>query len=487
MFRQSVPLILMMVVLAGCVAPGLTDVPIDATLVLTESTEPAPTASATLSIDPNPTSIAETLHPPLTGTSTALDPDLAITAGVITPMPTSMQPAVEPLFIYEASEEIRVASWSPDGRWVSFWIPPPNVDGFTIDEMPIFVNVETGQTCTYEEFIGAMQYEFPDTYSYWQDDGYATLLVNGTPYAGLPCEEFVRAPDSFGIPPHNIATSFSPDGVYQLETVYNPQEVHPPAAISTITSTVTGQVLNTVHWRSITGQYQGWPGGYWIGSSHFLLNRTYDEGALLITVGEEHVIDVLPELFFVHSVPNPNMISVNGSVQQRTESYHVLLSLGNEQGSPETLMLYHSESGYVETLPFRHYTSMNGNGVYYAGFSPDGEWLLLQMPLTDPEDNYSDTWLLPVENRDQEAIYIGRIGVMHWSDATQHIAYAVEPYGGSKGEVIIATFPEMQIIARVTSEYRYLRPRSWSSDGTRLLMIGSNAGGGDESLFWIEP
>jgi hypothetical protein len=422
----------------------------------------SPTATYTQAAD-------EPMQPQLTATAITNAPVETLTATALTPLPTSTFPISTPQMLNVEASLILMPSWSPDSRWIAYWVPASPDGSYWTSSIPIFYEIATGRTCDYPQFAGGIAPEFPNTFTLWQPDGYATLVVNGVPFAGLPCGDFVRAPDSF-VPSGYAPSQLSPDGKYRVTTVYKLDEAgNPIAATTTITDEATGAVLNTVQWRNTVGQILGWIGGQWIGSTMFMLRIPADQGPLLIHVGDPHIVEVLPELFGITfdrgASPSP---FISGVIDESSGSYHLLLQLpfGN-------MLLYHSETNDIERLPFLSTGYMYSTYKFVAqGFSPDGKWLLMQVPDDHPHGDPNKTWIRPVDGRKQTATYFGRISYGLWNEPMHTIAYTGS-MGNPSEDVYIMSFPDGQVLSRWHLDDATLSLLAWSPDGTMLLLQGT--------------
>jgi WD40 repeat protein len=400
-----------------------------------------PTASPTVLAAPRMAEAAATLT---VAPTEALGTPLPLTIPVLKPEPVVLAP------------DVRTPSWSPDGKWISYWIPYQEVtdpDYIPINVKPAYYEVATGRTCTYDEFGASMQPEFAAVYSYWQEDGRPVIVSNGGHIADAPCGDFTPLSHT-ALPGWDYA--LSTDGRYRAETVY---ETDKNVATTFISEVQTGEPVDSIVWEHRGGQIAG-VAGRWLSNRHLLIYSTL-QGPLLYTVGGD-TVEVFLTIFHI----SPSLQNgVWAAPDLTTGHFHMILSSADNTAP---LSLYHSETGKVEILPFTGGWTANGQTF----FSPDGHWLLLQLPTSAPEGvrNYEEEWIRPVDGSEADTKLFAQAGNgMHLSPDGSLVAAQSSNQGAS---VLILTFPAGEGIQQWSVDGYLIYPVGWSPDGTRLLMQG---------------
>jgi len=283
--------------------------------------------------------------------------------------------------------------------------------------------------------------------------------------AGQPCQEF--RPVDFEMP----LVGFSPTGVYAAETQVTGSGEGILQARTAIRSVASGAELEAIEWTVEQRLGDLGLGGEWLTEDHFLLYETLDRGPVLIQVGGEPV-SVAAELFGTNHQPVPGVTLVaKGDMVTDSSNYHIVLfGVGIEADFPPA-RLYHSETGSVEELPFRH--------TWSPVFSPDGRWLLLR-------GEQEDVYLHPVDTAEVDPatakplqIVDDADGPMVWSPTAERVAYAA----GDLLQVLDAGLG--QVTSRWQGERYLLHPAAWSPGGAHLAALGTRLEGGQEGLFLI--
>jgi Tol biopolymer transport system component len=149
--------------------------------------------------------------------------------------------------------------------------------------------------------------------------------------------------------------------------------------------------------------------------------------------------------------------------------YHIaLFGVGIEAEFP-SLMLYHSETGAVETVPFSH--------LWSPAFSPDGRWLLLDQR---PDRNGYESNALYIRTIDpvnSEIRYIGE-GSALWTTDWTKVAF------GLNKSISVFSFPDGVQLGTWNVRQYDLFPRAWSPDG-RYIAVEGYAEGWHQALFII--
>lgn len=422
---------------------------------------------------PRPTAAPPAPAPAPTATprAAALRPALSSSPG-----PTPAQPIVyQPQRVLAADRLLlESASWSPDSRWVGYWVGDPSPDeapGAQERVSPGFYDTRTGRHCPHPELAGDL---FPvpggTRFVGWEADGQITVVRDGRWFRGRPCGEFARIPA--GDDPREVETYLSPDGRYRAETTFD--EAGQLANV-TLADVATGAVVNRASWqwslRAGTGQ--------WAGGEHYLVAGSADRGPLLLDVSGE-VVEVLPALFAAEtSEAQRQSLVAYGAQDQATGSLHLLLEDTVRGDAP--LLLYHGETGVVETLAFNSVWGIREGGVLRQGFSPDGGWLTLRHPFGS--EGVADVpWLRAVDGERTDIFAAGDPLAAAVGDGASRIAVEGTAL---PGEIELRSFPDGALLQHWRYPDYRLRVIAWSPDGTRLLMAGRRvpAAAGRRAIF----
>ncbi len=414
-------------------------------------------------------------------------PTLKPTEGVPTPTATLPKPTTTstPVVIapVATAPAIRVDSWSPDGDWLAYWLAA-EVPQFFYPFPPgklHFLNIRTGQICSYSEYVARDHGD----HLVWQLDGKVQVILSSDKraYRGAPCRnDFVRI--TYRPEVKEINSALSPNGSYRASTVSRTEADGTLDAVTTITRVATGKVESTVKWKHRGGEGELGPGGQWLAESQFLVHETLDQGPLLITVGKG-TVRVAQELFKVPPVTGKQgqsdfvILRAAAAVVNGTHTYHIVLfGMGMEAAFPP-IRLYHSETGKVEEIPFRH--------TWTPAFSSDGQWLLLdERPIKGNYESYA-LWTRPVDPVGSEARALATSSLSDgspyalWSANWKRVAF------GFPGHIVVYTFPEgVRIGSWMTDAYGTV-PRAWSPDGNLLAVEGYIPAEQQQALFVIRP
>ena len=386
------------------------------------------------------------------------------------PTATHQPPAaqIEPV---ARGADIRIDSWSQDGAWLAYWLSTE--EDLKESSWPAppgklhFVSPQTGQNCEHPELVSS---EYGQQII-WQPDERAILFSDGEYWVGLPCSEFRPIAGAQVIRRESQDASLSPDGRFQAATTIHDRSGGVVRITTLIRNTSTGQLENSVEWEIDERLGDLGLGGEWVTQDLFILYETMNRGPLLIEAGGE-AIKIAPELLGVPVIPpgDPRWDEVSlvarASSVEESGVYHILLSgIGIEANFPP-VRLYHSETGEVETLPFKY--------LWRRGFSQDGRWVLLDArPDVGGYESYA-LWYRPVDPPGSEARLLAE-GTPYdsWSPDGARVAF------GRPGNLSVFTFPEgVQTGAWRTGD---IAPYSlvWSPDGAWL------AAAGDRALFIV--
>ncbi|GAB4577972.1 MAG: hypothetical protein Fur0022_07040 [Anaerolineales bacterium] len=338
-----------------------------------------------------------------------------------------------------------------------------------------FVEVDSGKICLHPEV-------FTEEVGYgnvhWEANELARVVTfpSDQTFIGTPCETFIPAdplPQPTGEP--------SPDGQYLASTISGLQ-----GPLFTYTTTVTelstGQVITTIPWTFSPNDAQG-GGPQWLNNQIYLIGPAINQGFLYLDVTDSKVRKVVTDLLGLDTEYVEQYRSIFSQVDPITGAYHLLLKW---EGGPTPLpmLLYHSESNQLETLPF--YSAWPFNSPGEPGFSLDGQWLLLGDPVGDEpflEKIGGDYWLRPVDPPDSEA--------MQLSEETFPAGLSIEgqKIAFSDGKTLdILGFPSGEFLSRWKAlNYDFqIHTLKWAPNGRYLVISGSNESN-QTVLFVLEP
>ena len=438
-------LFLVALVLAGCAAAPT------ASPTRTPASSRTPTSSPTSTKTPN---------------SPATDiPELTLTAyPTIIPLTTA-----EP---FVTAKYLRFDSWSPDSLWFAFW---QSEEPFEISAVLVLANIGSGEICVHEE----VPYQIADFgYLLWQADG---SLVAYSPdddlaLGGLPCQVFAGLSD---FSPPEVDVQISPDGRYCAEYLILEMEEQLMHGETTITDLDTGQTVLTLQWD--TGINFGHRAGpSWLNNVQFLIGRSFEQGWIYAALPNGRIGMVLPELFGLDAGIDEHVEGLFSQADPLTGEYHLMA----EGGLLPSILLYHSELGLVEEIPFKGAWSFTMHAGT-RGFSPDGNWMMFFKRVGEerPEGQIGeDFWVRRVDPPGGEYTQI--------SDDLGGVL--LSPDGGrmalfSRASIFIACFPNAQYLSRWGASSYEVSPVQWSPDGKWLVAHGFHWENGTNALFIFSP
>lgn len=370
---------------------------------------------------------------------------------------------------------VRFDSWSPDNETLAYWTFTEQEAADSYAHPPgtlHFLNARTGRACPYPYDAA---YGYGDTALAWMPDGKVIVFGSDGARRGTPCsDDFIQATDKPSAHTNAPNPSLSPKGSRQANTTTRTEADFTLSVTTTIVRVSTGQVEDVIDWKHRGGKGGLGLGGQWLNEDQFLIHETLDRGPLLITVGKE-VTEVAPELFGgPPSAPIPDEGRAATAVVEGTNTYHILLTtVGFETHYPQA-RLYHSETGEVEELPFRH--------AWWPAFSANGRWLLLNEPLYTRGYESQAIWIHPVDPVGSEVrLLVGDISFYSaWSPDWTRVAFSIPEDG-----IIVLSFPEgIQLGSWRMGNYE-ASPTAWSPNGERLAIYGYVSGVQQQALFII--
>lgn len=411
------------------------------------------------------------------------DPPTPTATILPTPTPTAAPtplatPAPKPVPVYRPRRVLRGVNpawgpvdWSFDNAWFAFWeildAPPLGVGGGETMARPGFFHVASGRTCLHDELAGPYLSRFGRVVTlFWEPDGQATVGVGGRWFRGQPCGTF--APIDPIANTTEIEVDISPDGRYRALTVFRTTT---PSAETTITDLQTGDDVVVLEW---------WPSvrpevASWVGSRGYLLHGSGDRGPLLVSLPGGEAVAVVPELFGFDLPPaQRHEFRVYGAENRATGDLHLLLAYEGNRPAPP-LLLYHGESGDVETLPFTAAHRVRAGSEARAGFSPDGEYLLLRAVFGAPSGG-NGLWARPVDGERADVFEASAWMGALVSDGARRVAVDDVPEGR---RVDVLELPAGEVLQQWQTDPYQLLAVSWSPDGAVLLLHGSRAASRD--------
>lgn len=384
-----------------------------------------------------------------------------------------------------------VSGWSPDGRWLAFWMGgrytdyPPEL--WRSPQQLHFLDSTTGRVC---QQPNAQKAIYSDQV-YWQADSQTIVRTGGSVAIGRPCETLTASPSStykLPMPPPGVTpdwaeppasegydspgpedTVASPDGVYLATTVAAGDQAPENSYTTRISLTSDGRLVAEATWQGNGGFGDMGTGGAWLPTNQFLIFYSLDRGPLLMG-SDGTVIAIAPTIFGIQEPDRAAALDATALIAADGRSWHLALD-----DDDQSAMLYHPESGRVETLPTKR--------LWKAAMRPDGSWLIAAGRYgSDGSDDA--LWVRDLEEEHAAFRLIPGSGhEPHYSTAASpdwsHLAVG-DPMAGV---IDVIRFPDG------TREGRWdlgsLAPESrwWSPDGRQLAVVGSK--GTQRALFLI--
>jgi hypothetical protein len=428
---------------------------------------------------------AEPTSEPLPTLEPTLDVMLATDAPPA-PTPTAAPTAVLSIEPFATGKYLQPLGWSPDSQWVTF-LRSPTPDG----EISLhFTNPSTGEECSDPQFVLAQPADSREFVlaSEWQADGSLIIQDAAGFHQGTPCEgEFTLTEQGFVNEDPWLPSETSPDGTYHAATEAVVRDEERLDVTITITEVSTGAVVRVMEYPHRNGLGSLTRGGEWISSSEFLIWSTLDQGPLLVDVEADTIRALLPDVFHVEMSSTPDL-SYEVRAVVTDAGYHLLLTgMGAEHLFPD-ILLYHPESGEVESVGYK---GLWGWGPYA---SPDGYWLLLDAhpDLTSADGSYQfEGYRLmarPIDPAGSETHFVADGSSSRWDPAWEHVAMtAAGRMVGEPEHVSLYRFPDGDLLAVWQTDPYIASPYEWSPDGRYLLLIGNIPETHNQALFIVEP
>lgn len=383
-----------------------------------------------------------------------------------------------------ADPVLDVSGWSPDGRWLAFWTADRYRYSQELWRSPQrlnFLESATGRVCqqpNIQKTVDADQV-------FWQADSQAIVRTGGSVAIGQPCETLTAAPSStYALPipspgetpawaepppsegydsPGPEDTVASLDGVFLATTIVAGNQAPEHSYTTRIRLAADGRVAAEATWQGNGGLGDMGTGGEWLPTNQFLIFYSLDRGPLLIDP-DGTVVAIAPAIF---GIQQSNSAATSGSYIFATaliaadgKSWHLALTDGDRSA-----MLYHPESGKVETLPTKQ--------LWKTPVRPDGGWLIAVGRYGSDGSNDA-LWVRGLEEEHAALRLIPGSGrETHYNTAASpdwsHLAIG-DPLAGV---IDVIRFPD-----GIREGHWYLggfRPDSrwWSPDGRFLAVAGS--------------
>ncbi len=385
-------------------------------------------------------------------------------------LPPAVPLAATPLATAPA---IRFAGWSPDSRWVAYWMSlqedvdnylSSGVSGFPAGTLH-FTDVDTGESCA----APASVTRDPESRVQWSAEGAVMLFTPDGVLTGSPCQTdpYTTSSDYTPSDEQELDSALSPEGRYRAATVLQSSDGGILTFETTITTHDDVQLLQRATWQidQRLGEYG--LGGEWISRNQFLIYETLSAGPLLVGA-DEGVIAVATELFGLQDIPS--ILGDEGyglravaAPSLEPDAFHLLLTgVGLEENHP-AVMLYHANSGVMETLPYR--------AMWWTPFSADGEWLLMdERPEIGGYESHA-IWIRPVQDVGGEwQLLAAGVDSALWNADWTEMAFHDDAI------VTWQTFPEAESIGRWDTSPFWTYPVVWSPDGRFLVTEGAVPG-----------
>jgi WD40 repeat protein len=381
-----------------------------------------------------------------------------------------------------AAAYIKVASWSPDGRWLAYWASDQaDIDGQQPATMPggmlHFHEVIVGETCTISQLQTPHDREASVQ---WSDDDSVIVVNPDGAYGGRPCqsEPFTLLTDYQ--PPQIAQTdpALSPDGRFRVLSTQTASENGILTFENQLVTVEDGKELAAVSWQidERLGDYSGWLGGEWVSPTQFIIYETWKQGPLLLDA-EQGVVPILTDWLNLDTIPSLEdeagfSLTARPVFSAETNTYHLLISgVGLEENFP-LLRLYHAESGLVETLPYTH--------VYWQ--LGQGTWIFLDSrPIVDGHET-QEIWMRRLEATGNEwQLLASDVDGISWSENKTEIVF-------TQGEtaVIWQTFPGGETLGQWETSPYWTLPVAFSPDGRFVVTTGNKPGQWAYGLFILQ-
>ncbi len=368
-------------------------------------------------------------------------------------------------------------SWSPDGQIAAFWTSD---DDDIAAQLPAsqpggvltFYDLAELETCTvavvHTEMAGSAEL-------FWQPDGSVIAFYDDTAYQGDPCDNFAELDDFTPPISQTPDPALSADGSYRVETV---QQGRDNGILNFETTLYAGdRAVVVAAWQidERLGDYADFLGGEWVSPTQFVIYETFSQGPLLLDGENEVVIEVLTELFELDEIPNMAedefALRIRPIPSPITDRYHLLTAgVGSESAFP-AVMLYHAETGLVETLPSTHlWTPAAVNG-----------WIIINTP-----DSTTGSERFNLSRRRVEDVdgtwqpFVSDVDATVWDAEFEQLVTV-------QGEetVVWQDWERGEVFGRYSTDPFWITPTPFSPTGNHIALVGNQPGQDVYGIFFI--
>jgi hypothetical protein len=387
------------------------------------------------------------------------------------PQPYATRTQPSPPFLKPSVTDSRLVfeSWSPDSQWVAYWYGDQEYVSQDNPAHLAFLDARSGRICKHQELNII---SLTGHVTWLEDERFIAVEgPEGKVLEGVPCEEL--APVENYESPQEDTGQISPDGRYRAEMKTTYWEGERQENVTTVKEIATDQIVFTMEW--IGGAPYARADSGWLTNELYIIGLDVTQGVIYFSTSTMATGNVVSDVLGLNPQDVKGIQDVSHHGDAASGEYHLLIEFWSQPPSaPVPLLLYHSETDSVETIPF--YTTWGG-----SGFSPDGRWLFLSYPTSETYD-YRDFWIRAMDPagstpRLLESEY--ELGGL--STAAQKIIFA----GGFWVKVL--DFPGGEMVAFFDLSGYELNRIRWSPDGTRIMVQGSPFDSRPEAIFILEP
>ncbi len=154
-------------------------------------------------------------------------------------------------------------------------------------------------------------------------------------------------------------------------------------------------------------------------------------------------------------------------IGRQSGNLHLLLEDVRQDGTP--LLLYHAESGDVETLPFADVWHIQERGTLHDGFTPDGGWLTLRTPFGTAFGG-DVSWLRAVDGQRADVFAAPHGAGVSAGDGAGRVAVN---RAADWEQVDVLSLPGGEVLQSWRFEGYSLTVEAWSPDGRTLVLSGN--------------
>lgn len=381
--------------------------------------------------------------------------------------PAQSAPLVTPV---ATAALIRPAAWSPDSRWLAYRASSQEQLDAAAGEAPeatwAFYDAVRGDACSRPDIEPVWNLT-------WEAPSVLLLSTSVDVRRSAPCgplEPASPAPPSEAIAP----AAASANGAFAARTDLLSAQAGVLHLQTTLTDLAEQRDVVQVEWSIDERLGDLGLGGEWIGPATFLIYESLEQGPLLLETSGT-VVAVLPDRLGIDVIPSILGPEAYGwiarpSINTAAGTYHLLLSGVGQEANFPMAVLYHSEDGSHETLPYRH--------SWRDGFTPDGLWLLMDARPNEAGYETHQVWLRPLDTRTGEWVMLAeRLDSDLWPPDMKSYAWQ------QGSQVHWQTFPAGDPLGTWEVAPYSARPAMISPDGCRLAAEGNIPGDWPAALF----